>query len=133
MSKTQTAPSLLRVIADEKSWRLFRNIAEGTFDSKSLKGNSKLTRKQYYSRLSRMTRSRLVTKRNGRYRLTTFGKIVYEFQLIIENALENQWKLKAIDSLEISKDIPEEERQKLIDTLIENQGLKQILIKGSYL
>ena len=80
-----------------------------------------------------MTRSRLVTKRNGRYRLTTFGKIVYEFQLIIENALENQWKLKAIDSLEISKDIPEEERQKLIDTLIENQGLKQILIKGSHL
>ena len=80
-----------------------------------------------------MTRSRLVTKRRGRYRLTTFGKIVYEFQLIIENALENQWKLKAIDSLEFSKDLPEEERQKLIDTLIENQGLKQILTKGSYL
>ena len=78
-----------------------------------------------------MTRSGLVTKRNGRYNLTTFGKIVYEFQLIIENALENRWKLKAIDSLELSKDLPEEDRQKIIDTLIENQGLKQILIKGS--
>ncbi len=133
MSKTQTAPSVLRVIADEKSWQLFRNIAQGTFDSKSLKSTSKLTRKQYYSRLSRMTRSRLVTKRNGRYSLTTFGKIVYEFQLIIENALENQWKLKAIDSLELSKDLPEEDRQKLIAKLFENQGLKQILIKGSYL
>ena len=133
MSKMQTAPSVLRVIADEKAWRLFRNIAQGTFDSKSLKNNSKLTRKQYYSRLSRMTRSKLVTKRNGRYSITTFGKIVYEFQLIIENALENQWKLKAIDSLELSKDLPEEERQKLIDTLIDNQGLKQILIKGSNL
>ena len=133
MSKTQTAPSVLRVIADEKSWQLFRNIAQGTFDSKSLKSTSKLTRKQYYSRLSKMTRSRLVTKRNGRYRLTTFGQIVYEFQLIIENALENQWKLKAIDSLELSKDLPEEDRQKLIDKLFENEGLKQILIKGSYL
>jgi hypothetical protein len=133
VSKTQTAPSVLRVIAEEKSWRLFRSIAQGTFDGKSLKSNSKLTRKQYYSRLSRMTRSKLVTRRNGGYRLTTFGKIVYEFQLIIENALENQWKLKAIDSLELSKDLPEEERQKLIDTLIEDQGLKQILIKGSYL
>jgi len=80
-----------------------------------------------------MTRSRLVTKRNGRYRLTTFGKIVYEFQLIIENAVENQWKLKTIDSLELSKDLPEEDRQKLIDTLFENQDLKHILIKGSYL
>ena len=129
MSKTQTAPSVVRVIAEEKSWRLFRSIAQGTFDSKSLKSNSKLTRKQYYSRLSRMTRSKLVTRRNGGYRLTTFGKIVYEFQLLLENALENQWKLKAIDSLELSKDLPEEERQKLIDTLIEDQSLKQILIK----
>jgi hypothetical protein len=129
VSKTQTAPSVVRVIAEEKSWRLFRSIAQGTFDSKSLKSNSKLTRKQYYSRLSRMTRSKLVTRRNGGYRLTTFGKIVYEFQLLIENALENQWKLKAIDSLELSKDLPEEERQKLIDTLIEDQSLKQILIK----
>ena len=76
-----------------------------------------------------MTRSKLVTRRNGGYRLTTFGKIVYEFQLLLENALENQWKLKAIDSLELSKDLPEEERQKLIDTLIEDQSLKQILIK----
>jgi hypothetical protein len=129
VSKTQTAPSVVRVIAEEKSWRLFRSIAQGTFDSKSLKSNSKLTRKQYYSRLSRMTRSKLVTRRNGGYRLTTFGKIVYEFQLLLENALENQWKLKAIDSLELSKDLPEEERQKLIDTLIEDQSLKQILIK----
>ena len=76
-----------------------------------------------------MTRSGLVTKRNGRYSLTTFGKIVYEFQLIIENALENQWKLKVIDSFELIKDLPEEDRQKLIDQLLENQGLKQILIK----
>ena len=80
-----------------------------------------------------MTRSKLVTKRNGKYRLTTFGKIVYEFQLIIENALEDHWKLKTIDSLELSKNLPEEDRKKLIDTLFENQDLKHILIKGFYL
>jgi hypothetical protein len=131
LSRTQTAPSVLRVVADEKSWQLLKNIAQGTFDSKSLKSNSKLTRKQYYSRLSRMTISKLVTKRNGRYRLTTFGKIVYEFELIIEHVLENQWKLKTVDSLELSEGLPEEDRQKLIDKLFENQGLKQILIKGS--
>jgi hypothetical protein len=122
-------PSVLRVIADEKSWQLFRNIAQGTFDSKSLKSNSKLTRKQYYSRLSRLTKSKLVTKRNGKYMLTSFGKIVHEYQLVIETALENHWKLKAIDSLDISKNLPEEERQKIIDTLFENPGIKQILIK----
>ena len=133
MSEMQTGPSVLRVVADEKSWQLFKNIAEGAFDSNTLKNSSNLTRKQYYSRLSRMTRAGLVAKRDGRYRLTTFGKIIYEFQLIVEDALENHLKLKAIDSFELSKDIPEEERQKLIDTLLDNQGLKQILIKGSSL
>ncbi len=78
-----------------------------------------------------MTRSKLVMKRNSRYRLTALGKIVYEFQLILDNALENQWKLKTVDSLELSKDLPEEDRRKLIDKLFENKGLKRILIKGS--
>jgi hypothetical protein len=133
VSRTQTGPSVVRLVADEKSWQLLKNIAQGAFDSKSLKSNSKLTRKQYYSRLSGMTRSKLVTKRNGKYRLTTFGKIVYEFQLIIENALEDHWKLKTIDSLELSKNLPEEDRKKLIDTLFENQDLKHFLRKGFYL
>jgi predicted transcriptional regulator len=128
VSPTQTAPSVLRIIADEKSWQLFRNIAQGTFDSKSLKSNSKLTRKQYYSRLSRMTISGIVAKRNGRYRLTTFGKIVYEFKITIENALNNYWKLKAIDSLEASNEVPKEEQQKLIETLLDNEEIRGILV-----
>jgi hypothetical protein len=71
-----------------------------------------------------MTILGIAAKRNGRYRLTTFGKIVYELRLIIENALENQWKLKTFDSLDLVKDLPEEDRQKLIDKLFESQGLK---------
>ncbi len=131
MARTKTGAAVLRNIADEKSWELFRTIAQGTFDSKNLKSSAKLTRKQYYSRLSRMTRSGLVRKKNGRYMLTTFGKIVHEFQLTIENALENYWRLKAIDSLEISNELPKEERLKLIETLLGNQDLKEILVKGS--
>jgi DNA-binding HxlR family transcriptional regulator len=130
MARTQTGAAVLRNIADEKSWELFRTIAQGTLDSKNLKSNTKLTRKQYYSRLSRMTRSGLVTKKSGRYTLTNFGKIVQECQLTIENALENYWKLKAIDSLEISNELPKEERLKLIDTLLGNEELKEILVKG---
>lgn len=130
MPRTQTGAAVLRNIADEKSWELFRTIAQGTFDSKNLKSSAKLTRKQYYSRLSRMTRSGLVRKKSGKYILTAFGKIVHESQLTLENALENYWKLKAIDSLELSNELPKEERQKLIDTLLGNQELKEILVKG---
>jgi len=122
--------SVLRTIADDKSLDLFATVALETIDSKNLKNKTKLTRKQYYSRLARMTRAGLVRRKNGKYILTTFGKIVYESQLTIDNALNNYWKLKAIDSLETSNELPKEEQQKLIETLLDNQDLKGILVKG---
>ena len=76
-----------------------------------------------------MTRAGLVKRRNGKYVLTTFGKIVYESKVTIENALNNYWKLKAIDSLETSNELPKEERQKLIETLLDNQGLKAVITR----
>jgi hypothetical protein len=129
MVNTQTGAAILRNIADEKSWKLFRTIAQGTFDSEDLKKRAKLTRKQYYLRLSKMTRSDLVRKKNGKYMLTTLGNIVHECQLIIENAVEDYWKLKVVDSVEASSELPKDERQKLIDTLLDNEDLKGILVK----
>src|ERR671937_2022741 len=123
MAKSQTPATVLRTIADDKSLELFKTIAKGTIDSESLKNKTKLTRKQYYSRLSRMTKAGLVRKKSGKYLLTTFGKIVYDSQATVENALNNYWKLKAIDSLETSNDLPKEEQKKLIETLLDNQEI----------
>jgi len=50
--------------------------------------------------------------------------------LTVESALGSYWKLRAIDSLEMSNELPKEEQQKLIDTLLDNQEIKGILIKG---
>jgi DNA-binding HxlR family transcriptional regulator len=124
-----SAASVLRAIADDKTLELFGTVAQQTIDSKNLKSTIKLTRKQYYSRLSRMTRAGLVRRTNGKYVLTSFGKIVYESKITIENALNNYWKLKAIDSLETSNELPKEERHKLIETLLDNQGLKAVIVK----
>jgi predicted transcriptional regulator len=130
LAKTQTSTaSVLRAIADDKSLELFGTVAQETVDSRNLKSKIKLTRKQYYSRLSRMTRAGLVRRKNGKYVLTTFGKIVYESKVTVENALSNYWKLKAIDSLETSNELPKEERQKLIETLLDNQGLKAVIVR----
>jgi predicted transcriptional regulator len=131
MAKSQTSASILRTIADDKSLSLFKTIAQGTIDSENLKDKTKLTRKQYYSRLSRMTKAGLVRKKSGKYLLTTFGKIVYDAQTTIETALASYWKLKAIDSLEMSNELPKEEQQKLIDALLDNQEIKGILVKGN--
>jgi hypothetical protein len=123
-----SAASVLRAIADDKSLELFGTVAQEISDSRNLKSKIKLTRKQYYSRLSRMTREGLVRRKNGKYVLTSFGKIVYESKVTVENALNNYWKLKAIDSLETSNELPKEERYKLIETLLDNQGLKSVII-----
>jgi predicted transcriptional regulator len=128
-SQASTA-SVLRTIADDKSLELFTTVALETIDSKNLKNRTKLTRKQYYSRLSRMIRVGLVRRKNGKYILTTLGKIVYESKLTIENALNNYWKLKAIDSLETSNEVPKEEQQKLIETLLGNEQIRGILEKS---
>jgi predicted transcriptional regulator len=131
MAKSQTAATILRTIADDKSLELFKTIAQGTIDSENLKTKTKLTRKQYYSRLSRMTRAGLVRKKSGKYLLTAFGKIVYDSQATVDLALSSYWKLRAIDSLEMSNELPKEEQQKLIDALLDNQEIKGILVKGT--
>lgn len=122
-----TADSVLTAISDKKSLELFRYIAGTNGDSDALRDKLNLTRKQYYSRLSRMTKAGLVKRKNGKHFLTAFGKVVYDAQTIIEKAVNNFWKLKAVDSLELSDDLPEEERLKLIDGLLDNKEIKEII------
>jgi len=131
MAKSQTPAAVFRTIADDKSLDLFRTIAQGVIDSETLKNKTKLTRKQYYSRLARMTKAGLVRKKSGKYLLTAFGKVVHDSQLTVENALTSYWKLRAIDSLETSNELPKEEQQKLIDALLDDQEIKGILVKGT--
>ena len=60
--------------------------------------------------------------------MSAFGKVIYYISLAtIENAVTNYWKLKAIDSLEMSRELPAEERKKIIDNFIDNQGIKAML------
>ena len=118
-----TTAQVLRAISDDKSMHLFRLISQNDkgIDGRSLQVQSKFTRKQYYSRLSRLTKTGLVKRRKGIYSMTFLGKIVDSSKSRIDTALANYWKLKAIDSLETSKDLPIEEQQKLIDSMLKDQ------------
>jgi Mn-dependent DtxR family transcriptional regulator len=59
-----------------------------------------MARKQYYSRLNHLINAGLVTRKSGKYFLTSSGKEVYELRILIGQAVENYWKLEAIDSIE---------------------------------
>jgi predicted transcriptional regulator len=130
-SKMILVSDILKAISDNRSLELFRIVALAKQDTDILISKTKLTCKQYYSRMSRLMNAGLIKRKNGKHALTTFGKLIYHTQITIENAVDNYWKLKAIDSLEMLNDLPAEERKKLIDSLIDNQEIKAILVSDN--
>jgi hypothetical protein len=95
-----------------------------------------LTPKQYYSRISGLMAAGLIKRQRGKYSLTLMGKIVYDAHLNIGKALSYYWKLKAIESIDMSSPgarLAREELIQLINTLINNHQIKDIFIKGSLL
>ena len=123
----QSVANIFNSLSDEQSVMLFTTIATKSISSVELRSKISLTRKQYYSKLSRMVRVGLIKRRSGKLVVTTLGKIVYELQKVVQDAYKNHWKLKVLDSIEMSEELPREERKKLMDNLIEDSRLKQIL------
>ena len=121
--------AIFRALEDDKSLTLFNTVALSPGNSNLLTRNLNLTRKQYYAKMEHLSKQGLVARTNGKYYLTTMGKIIYELQSVIGTAVNDYWKLKAIDSLRIQDQLPEDQVAKLIDTLVENQGLRDIILK----
>lgn len=108
--KVNSPADIIEAIADNKSLDLFDSIARGISESEQLKDSKGLTRKQYYSRTGRLLRVGLIKRSKGKFSLTTLGTVVYHAQIEIEKAVKNYWKLKAIDSIQSSADIGQQER-----------------------
>jgi hypothetical protein len=122
----------LSALSDDKSLVLF-NMAASTLsrDTGVIMNRLGITRKQYYSRMNRLINANLVIRKSGKYFLSSFGKVVYASQKLIGQGIEDYWKLKAIDSIETSlpdHDLPAGERRCIIDTLIERNNIKNILL-----
>jgi len=122
--------AVLEAISDNRASNILKSIASADSNSDILITELKLTRKQYYSSMSGLIKAGLVKRQRGRYLLTAFGKVIYSAQTSLEakidSALDNYWKLKAIDSLEISS---RQERSQVISALIDNQEIKSILME----
>jgi predicted transcriptional regulator len=128
MPKSHSVANVLRSISDDLSLDLYRTIAKSNNESgDDLLSKVKITRKQFYSRLSSLTKAGLVKRKQGKYSMTAFGKVVYDSERAIENAFNIYWKLKAIDSIGISNELPKEEYSKIVDALIDNYEIKDML------
>ena len=121
-----------KALSDDKSLILFNmvalTLARNTADVMNRLG---LTRKQYYSRMNLLINAGLVMRKSSKYFLTSFRKVVYESHMLIGQAVENYWIVKAIDSIETSfpyHDISAEECKRIIETLVENNNIRNILL-----
>ena len=130
---------ILKALSDNKALVLFNTIALA-IDVDNNDGNQisirklGLTRRQYYSRLSRLTETGLVKRKNGRYSLTLLGKMIYDIHVTTCRVLSYHWKLKAIESIQMSSpagvNLPEEEFFKVVDTLISDYKIKDMVTKA---
>ena len=128
MNRSPQISEVLRAISDDKALTLFNTVALSTGKTDMLLSTMNLTRKQYYSKMERLSKQGLLVRKGGRYYLTTLGKVLYELQNTLGVALDNYWKLKAIDSLLTPPALPEFELNKMIDTLLENNDLKKLIL-----
>ena len=122
---------VLREVTDDKALVLFNSIAKADNNGIVISPKEmKLSTKQYYPRISGLVKAGLIKRNKGKYFPTLLGKIVYDSQLIIREALSQYWKLKAIDSIGMSgPDLSDEEITQLINALIDNHQIKDILMK----
>ena len=126
--KNLSLPGVLKTISDDKSFEILQLIAHINSNGEIILKKLPLTRKQYYSKISAMTKASIISRRSKRYYLTPFGKVIYCCTMIAKNALDNYYNLKAIEATEVSG-LPNEEIGKLIDLLIDNPQVKEFVTK----
>jgi hypothetical protein len=126
---------ILRSISDDKGLILFNTIALANGESEIQIRKLGLTSKQFYSRISKLTKADLIKRKYGRYSLTVLGRVVYDAHTTIGKALTFYWKLEAIESIEASSTmkLPKDDLAKLVDTSIDNQQIKDIVRNTSNL
>jgi predicted transcriptional regulator len=122
--------AILETIHDFKTSNMFKIIASKKSSSDILISQLKLTRKEYYTRMSRLTKAGLVKREKGKYLITAFGRVIYsaylDLETKIESAIKDYWKLKAIDLMNVSST---EENEDIISILVDNLEIKNILLK----
>jgi predicted transcriptional regulator len=107
---------------------IFELIADANFNGEIILKKFGLSCKQYYTRISGMMAAGLIKRKNGRYYLTPFGKVIYCCIMMAKKALEDYYKLKAVESIEGSG-LPNEEFDNLVNALIDNKQVKELLTK----
>jgi predicted transcriptional regulator len=96
--RSASVSEILAAISDEKSLNLFNSIAAKGISVDDLLNAHKMSRKQYYLRISKFIETGMIKRENGKYILTLFGKVIHEVQLILLELVRRHWQPEAVHS-----------------------------------
>jgi len=116
--------NIFSVLSDNDSLKIIDTIASRQQD---LKIGDFDTPKRYYSRLSKLKKATIIRKKGKSHALTSFGSILYDTIQTVKQAQGLQWKLEVVDV--IDENLPQTERQSIIESLIPNELMRNILIE----
>ena len=128
----------IKALSNPIGLKLFKLIANTTSTDSSqvitsdlLKSQTKVTRKQFYSNMSRLVnKTGLISRKSGRYTLSNYGKVVFQGLNIINRGSRCFWTLKALDKDGISSSgIPVEQMLEISAKLIEDEDIRRIVFE----
>ena len=122
--RSVSVSEILSAISDEKSLNLFNSIAAKGISIVDPSDQDQMSRKQYYLRISKFIETGMIKRKDGKYILTLFGKVIHEVQLILLELVKSHWQPEAVDSLcSMNENTRKEYKQVFVDHLIENPGM----------
>ena len=92
--KNVTMLDILDAIHDPGGRDLFDSIATDRSRNKTIDYTVKISRKQYYSRLSKLVKTDLIKRKGAKYVLTPFGGVIYAVQLEFTEAVDEHMESK---------------------------------------
>jgi hypothetical protein len=109
------------------------NLADSSqvITSEFLYLQTKVTRKQFYSNMSRLVnKTGLILRKSGHYTVSNYGKVVFHSLNIINRGSKCFWTLKALDKDGISSSgIPAEQMLEISARLIEDEDIRRIVFE----
>jgi hypothetical protein len=93
-----------------------------------------LSKRQYYDRISKLVEVGLIRRHKGKYKISSFGKVVLNLQKVAERTSQIHWKLEAIDNIKMSDKsiIAEIDYLKIIDILLDDIEIKDIYLRNNH-
>ena len=120
-----TSSEIFNILSDSNTLTLFNAIASKSAQELIPKLN--ITDKQYSVIISSLKGVGRVRKKDEAVFLFSLGNVFYYFYTKLSIAMDNSWKLKCIDILEESDNVPRTEVNHIINIIIADNIIREIL------